>query len=253
MFRTIKNKIYYNKMDKIDFHDGIISKYEKKDNNIILEFEDGYHRNFTTRLTFIDASIDNEENINHKYILHCDYDIDDNNIYHTTFDICSKKVTINSKKVKIEQFITSEIYEKYIIHKKIYIKNLKKISKRLDKTVLEKINKISDIYAVKDYHHHDNDLLIEFKRVVGETKFKLRLIDCSIKILKNNQEITGKEKTKLLEAIYKKDSFKEDKSGLNFEKGFWKFRFCEAKDDNLEVGIYISNDTEVVITCKDIK
>ena len=253
MFRTIKNKIYYSKMDKIDFHDGIISRYEKNDNNIILEFEDGYNRNFTTRITFIDASIANEKHLDNKYILYCDYEFDDNNIYHTTFDICSEKVTINSKNVKIEQFITSEIYEKYIIHKKIYINNLKKISKRLDKDVLEKINKINDIYVVKDYHQCNNESLIEFKRVVDETSFKLRFIDCIVKILKNNKEVIGKEKADLLEEASNLDNKYKNNAGLNFEKGFWKFRFCEAKDGNLEVGIFISNDTEVVITCKDIK
>ena len=253
MFRTIKNKIYYSKMDKIDFHDGLISKYEKKDNNIVLEFEDGYNRNFTTRLTFIDANTENGENINYKYILHCDYAIANNGIYKTIFDICSKKVTIYSKKVKIEQFITSEIYEKYIIHKKTYINNLKKISKRLDKNVLEKINKIKDIYVVKEHHQYDNDLLIEFKRVVDEETFSLRLVDCSIKVLKNNEEVIDKEKDKLLEEVAKLDNRYNNKAGLNFEKGFWNFRFCDAIDDNLEVGIFISNDNEVVITCKEIK
>ena len=253
MFRIIKNKIYYSKMDKIDFHDGIISKYEKNDNNIILEFEDGYNRNFTTRLTFINANIDNEEDICNKYILHCDYEIDDNNIYHTTFDIGSKKVVINSKNVKIEQFITSKIYEKYITHKKIYINNLKKVSKRLDKNVLDKINKIKDIYVVKDYYINDKDLLIEFKRVVYEKTFTLKFINCSIKILKNNEEVIGKEKNKLLEEVSKLDNKYKNNAGLEFEKGYWKFRFCETKDCNLEVGIFISNDTEVVITCSDIK
>lgn len=253
MFKTLKRKIYYYKMDKIDFHDGIISKYEKNGNNTILEFEDGYNRNFTTRLTFIDANVSNEKSINNKYILHCDYEIDDNSIYHTTFDICSKKMKITSKKVKIKQFITSEIYEKYIIFKDTYMKNIKKISKKLDKDVLERINKIYDIYVVRSYHQYDNDLLIEFKRAVYENFFTLRFIDCSIKILKNNEELIGKEKDNLLEEIYQKDTFKEDKSGINFEKGFWKFRFCEAKDNNFEVGIFISNDTEVLITCKDIK
>lgn len=253
MFKTLKRKIYYYKMDRIDFHDGIIRKYEKNGNNIILEFEDGYNRNFTTRLTFIDANVFNEKSINHKYILHCDYEIDDNNIYHTTFDICSKEMKITSKNVKIEQFITSEIYEKYMIFKDTYMKNIKKVSKKLEEDVLDKINKINDIRVVKDYHKYNNDLVIEFKRVVHEKKFTIRFIDCSIKILKNNEELIGKEKTELLEELYKPSDRYKNNAGLDFEKGFWHFRFCKAKGDKFEVGIFISNDTEVVITCKDIK
>ena len=269
------------KLDYIYFHDASILRYEKNDNDILLEFDENLYDDNLHRLIFKNVKIN--ENIDSKiaydlidavdyidtgevWIFSADYYTDDDNKYHFMFEFVGvsphyyhfsildnqKSELIYEEKCYKDKYATMEIICDEFIYEEVP-KDIK---------LLDKYNKDSDCYKI-NYNLISNKIdqsVIDF--INDFYLFRYACYDDDDNILlyfKGDHSNPDKyfylkldnAKIELLEndrdeehVLRKKFSYMINSDNLNISID---------NDDNYRIGILISRYREIVIRCNDIK
>ena len=228
-------------LNDIIFHDSRITNFEKNGNNIIIDFDDDYNLNITSRIIFENGIID-DENINGNIVSSV---VVTEGLFE--LDLADKKVNIKFTGLEVEQFITNELYEKYKITSDEYNDNFNEVAEILGNNISKYLNTTMSFCAIDDYNY-DKDLTLHFKHVLNGEEANIKFINSVVKIMNMNREITNNELDNLEEdtttiGIKMKDALRQ------------KLFYTRVKklDNKFEVGILVRGDTEVVIICDGIE
>lgn len=228
-------------LNDIIFHDSRITKFEKNGNNIIIDFDDDYNLNITSRITFENGTID-DENIVGEIVSSV---VVSDGLFE--LDLFDKKVNITFTSLEVEQFVTNELYEKYKVSSDEYNDNFNEVAEILGNNISKYLNTTMSFCAITDYNY-DKDLTLHFKHVLNGEEANIKFINSVVKIMNMNREITNNELDNLEEdittiGIKMKDALRQ------------KLFYTRVKklDNKFEVGILVRGDTEVVIICDGIE
>ena len=239
---------FYERMNMVGFHDGHITKYERIDDNIILEFEDDYDQNITTRLTFIDVECNSDIDLVGFNIFACKYDKYIDGYYYIELDVRDRVVVFKTKGVKIEEFVTSKLYKRYenfCFQGHSYKGNILK-----DDDVIE-IMRLVGLFWVKEIFYDKEDVVIKFKKFMENKKCNLIFKNGIVRNYIDGKEVTEDEADRHVKEKTN-NGFLDAKIKHWVKIGAWRFRIEDTKDNRIEVGVILSADTEMVITCDDI-
>lgn len=228
-------------LNDIIFHDSRITKFEKKGNNIIIDFDDDYNLNITSRIIFENGIID-DENIVGEIVSSV---VVSDGLFE--LDLFDKKVNITFTSLEVEQFVTNELYEKYKVSSDEYNDNFNEVSEIIGNNISKYLNTTMSFSAITDYNY-DKDLTLHFKHVLNGEEANIKFINSIVKIINMNHEITKEELDTLSEdltsiGIKMRDALRQ------------KLFYTRVKklDNKFEVGILVRGDTEVVIICDGIE